>query len=89
LAGIQSQRLSLDRPDNGAELRVCHSPVNGIVVRISAQAGDQLQAHDPVLVLEAMKMETSLMAPVSGRLKRVNVAPGQAVKIHQVLVEFE
>lgn len=72
-----------------ADERVCRSPVNGIVSRVHIRVGEELRMHDPMLVLEAMKMETRLEAPVSGKLKRVNVAPGDAVKTDQVLVEFE
>ena len=87
--GMQSKLLSLLQTGNGVNLRICRSPVNGVVVRVNARAGDHVEAHDSMLVLEAMKMETSLTAPISGRLKCVNVAPGQAVKTDEVLVEFE
>jgi methylmalonyl-CoA carboxyltransferase small subunit len=42
-----------------------------------------------IVVLEAMKMETSVTAPIAGTIKSVNVVPGQAVKLNQILVEFE
>jgi biotin carboxyl carrier protein len=87
LSAIQSSFVQHARPD-GAD-GVCRSPVNGIVVRVSARPGDQVEANDPLLVLEAMKMETSLTAPVAGRVKRLHVVPGQAVKARQVLAEFE
>ncbi len=41
------------------------------------------------MVLEAMKMETSVIAPIAGQVKSVKVAPGEAVKLNQILVEFE
>jgi len=40
-------------------------------------------------VLEAMKMETNVTSPVSGTVKAVHVAQGDAVQVGQVLVEFE
>jgi biotin carboxyl carrier protein len=36
-----------------------------------------------------MKMETAVISPVEGKLKSVNVAPGESVKVNQVLVEFD
>jgi methylmalonyl-CoA carboxyltransferase small subunit len=42
-----------------------------------------------MVLLEAMKMETSVTAPVEGKLKSVNVVPGESVKANQVLVEFD
>ena len=71
------------------EEKVVRSPISGIVVRIGAQAGQQIQVGDGVLVLEAMKMETDITAPVAGTVSQVNVQVGDSVKGGQVLVEFE
>jgi len=71
------------------ESKLCRSPVAGIVVRVNVQAGQQLQVNDLMVVLEAMKMETNVTAPIAGKLKSVKVSPQDAVKINQVLVDFE
>ena len=71
------------------EDKVCRSPINGIVVKIAAQAGQQIQPGDTLLVLEAMKMETNITAPVAGKISKVNVKTGDGVQSGQVLVEFE
>ncbi len=71
------------------ELKVCRSPVAGIIVRVNVSAGQQLQVNDLMVVLEAMKMETKVTAPLAGKLKSVKVAPGEAVKVNQILVDFE
>ena len=72
-----------------AEDKVCRSPVAGIVVRVNAQTGQQIQANDPLLVLEAMKMETNITSPVAGKIKAINAGVGDGVQVGQVLVEFE
>jgi len=74
---------------DGDESKVCRSPVAGIVVRVCVQPGEQLQLDDLLVVLEAMKMETSVTAPAAGKVKSVKVAAGEAVKLNQVLIEFE
>jgi methylmalonyl-CoA carboxyltransferase small subunit len=71
------------------ESKICRSPVAGVVVKLNVKAGQQLQTHDLMMVLEAMKMETNITAPVSGKVKRVNTAHGDGVKVNQILVEFE
>ena len=71
------------------EEKVCRSPISGIVVRITAQPGQQIQVGDGILVLEAMKMETDITAPVAGKVKKINVNVGDGVQGGQVLVEFE
>ena len=77
---------SLDADNH--EDRLCRSPLAGIVVHVPVIPGQQLQVNDLMVVLEAMKMETAITAPVEGKLKSVNVAPGESVKANQVLVEF-
>jgi methylmalonyl-CoA carboxyltransferase small subunit len=71
------------------ESKVCRSQIAGVVVRINVQVGQQIQANDPLLVLEAMKMETNITSPVSGKIKALNADLGEGVQIGQVLVEFE
>jgi len=87
LSSIQS--VPLQSVSSKGDQRICRSPVNGIVVSVPVQVGDVLHADDLMLVLEAMKMRTSLVAPLSGRLKCVHIQAGQAVRIDQVLLEFE
>ena len=91
---IQSSVLSTPHRTDSASgangnVRVCRSPVAGIVARVLAQPGQKLQTHELMLVLEAMKMETHITAPISGKLKSLNAMPGDAVKVGQILVEFE
>jgi len=74
---------------NVNEAKVCRSPVAGVVIRVNIQPGQQLQAHDLMMVLEAMKMETNVTAPGPGTVKAIKVQPQDSVKVNQVLVEFE
>jgi methylmalonyl-CoA carboxyltransferase small subunit len=58
-------------------------------VRVSAQVGQSIQANDILVVLEAMKMETTVTSPLAGKIAKVNVAVGDPVQGGQVVVEFE
>ena len=71
------------------EAKVCRSPVSGIIVRLIAQSGQHLQVGDPLMVLEAMKMETNITAPIAGRIAALRVAQGDNVQSGQIVVEFE
>jgi methylmalonyl-CoA carboxyltransferase small subunit len=71
------------------ESKVCRSPMVGVVVRLNAQEGQDVKVDDSLLVLEAMKMETTITSPVAGKIKRVRVGAGQSVQANQVLVDFE
>lgn len=58
-------------------------------MHVAVAPGQQLQANDLMVVLEAMKMETTITTPMEGTVKAVNVAPRESVKLNQVLVEFD
>jgi biotin carboxyl carrier protein len=77
------------QPFDGDESKVLRSPLNGLVVRLSAQPGQQLQSGDTILVVEAMKMETNITAPDAGKIAKINVNIGDSVTSGQILVEFE
>jgi biotin carboxyl carrier protein len=61
----------------------------GSIVRVLVAEGDQVTEGDVLLVLEAMKMENELHAPVAGLVKAIYVEPGQAVEMNAVLVDIE
>lgn len=65
------------------------SPVTGLVIKVNVVPGQGIQPNDVIMVLEAMKMETSMTAHHAGKVKSVNVAPGDPVKVHQILIELE
>jgi len=62
------------------------APMPGSVVRIEATAGQRVGAGQPVLVLEAMKMEHQIVAPADGLIAEVRVAAGEQVQAGDVLV---
>ncbi|BBB31726.1 conserved hypothetical protein [Thermotomaculum hydrothermale] len=61
----------------------------GNVKRVLVQEGEEVEAGQPVVVLEAMKMENELEAPKSGVVKKVNVKENTPVEANTVLVEIE
>ncbi|MEU6701662.1 biotin carboxylase N-terminal domain-containing protein [Pseudonocardia sp. NPDC046786] len=61
------------------------APMPGSVVRVYAAAGDEVAAGQPLVVLEAMKMEHTIAAPGDGVLGELRVAPGDQVDTGQVL----
>ena len=58
----------------------------GRVVRVLVAPGDQVDARQPVVVIEAMKMENELRSPKAGRVKDVAVTAGSSVEAGRVLV---
>jgi pyruvate carboxylase subunit B len=64
------------------------APMPGLIVRVSVAVGDQVQAGQGVVVMEAMKMENELRASAGGTVKAISVEPGKAVEKGTVLIEF-
>ena len=65
------------------------APMPGLVLEISVADGQDVNEGDKLLILEAMKMENSIMIHTNARIKKVAVTAGQAVEKGQVLVELE
>jgi pyruvate carboxylase subunit B len=65
------------------------APMPGLIVRVSVQVGDQVQAGQGIVVMEAMKMENELRATAAGKVKSILASPGTAVEKGALLVELE
>jgi biotin carboxyl carrier protein len=65
------------------------APMPGRVVRVLVAAGDAVDARQPVVVVEAMKMENELRAPRAGHVKEIVVAPGISVEAGRILAVIE
>jgi acetyl/propionyl-CoA carboxylase alpha subunit len=65
------------------------APMPGTVIRVLVGEGDAVEARQPLLVLEAMKMETPLVSPYEAVVRRVHVSEGDRVAGGTLLVELE
>ena len=65
------------------------APMPGRVIRLSRAEGDEVEAQQGVIVIEAMKMQNELKAPKAGRVVRILVEVGDAVISGQQLAIIE
>lgn len=65
------------------------APMPGLVLDVRVQVGDVVKKGDPLVVLEAMKMENVLKSVADVTIKKINVEKGNAVEKNQVLIMFE
>ena len=76
-------------PGSAVEKGSLLAPMPGNVIRLGAQAGDTVTAGQPLIWLEAMKMEHTIAAPADGLLAELNVTTGQQVEVGAVLARVE
>ena len=77
------------RPGSAHGASTITAPMPGTVIRLEVAAGDTVQARQPLVVLEAMKMEIPVTSPFDGTVKGVHVAEGDRVAGGVLLVELE
>jgi len=65
------------------------APMPGLLVKLTAEPGSQVKAGDELAVIEAMKMENVLRAPMDGVISRIVAHQGDSLTVDQVILEFE
>ena len=85
---IQLDKMGISVGGAAAENEL-KAPMPGLVLDIKVKTGDQVQAGDSLVVLEAMKMENILKASGDATVKDIKVDNGQNVEKNTVLIEFE
>ncbi|MFW9842929.1 MAG: biotin/lipoyl-containing protein, partial [Candidatus Thorarchaeota archaeon] len=58
---------------------IVQAPMPGVILKVLVEPGDAVAVNDPVLVLEAMKMENEIKAPVAGTVEKIFVSEGGSV----------
>ena len=83
--------VELSRPlsISGAGGNEMTAPLPGTVIEIFIKAGDQIEAGQVILIIEAMKMKNSIRSRRAGKIAEVLVSAGQTVAHKQALVRFE
>ena len=65
------------------------APMPGKIIAVNAKVGDAVKAGDPLIIMEAMKMEMTLEAPRDGVVAEVNAAPDALVTDGEMLLSLE
>jgi propionyl-CoA carboxylase alpha chain len=83
LAGLMLEKL----PPDTSKYLLC--PMPGLIVKISVEAGDEVQEGQALATVEAMKMENILKAERRGVVKAIKASPGASLKVDEIIMEFE
>lgn len=73
-------------PDND-----CHigATMPGTIVNVNCSEGDQVKKGDPLIITEAMKMETTIQAPFDGTIERIYIENGDEIDVNDLLIELK
>ncbi len=83
---VRDMNARVSRPVSG-DGRV-KAPIPGLITTVYVKEGDSVEVGQPLLVLEAMKMENTIAAPRSGSISCLNHSPGQTVTLGELLAEI-
>lgn len=86
LADLQRQTATADGPRGRT---IVKSPMPGLVVKVLLDEGAEVRKGERILVLEAMKMENDVKAPVSGKISKLSVKAGEVVEGGRELAVIE
>ncbi len=89
LRGAESDQIAARHAARAQTGRTLTAPMPATVSRVLVTAGTPISRGAPTVVLEAMKMELSVRAPIDGRVRAVYCQQGDLVQADQVLVEIE
>jgi glutaconyl-CoA/methylmalonyl-CoA decarboxylase subunit gamma len=90
-APTRAQRAAAGAPraSTGSGGKTLTSPINGTLLDIAVNVGDEVQENQTVFVVEAMKMKTNIASPQAGRIKAINVRVKDVIEQGQVLLSYE
>jgi len=87
-AVVDPRRAAL-KLGGGAGAGAIKTSMPGLVVRVMVEEGALVEEGDPLLVLEAMKMENEITAPIDGRIAAVHVAAGESLEAGAKLIQID
>jgi biotin carboxyl carrier protein len=85
---VALERALAERSGGGDGASRMEAPMPGRIVRVLVSAGEHVEEGAPVVIIEAMKMENELYAPISGVIASLQIAEGDTVDSGQLLCEF-
>ncbi|MEM6764615.1 MAG: biotin/lipoyl-containing protein, partial [Bacteroidota bacterium] len=87
---VKDQKVASVKPTNrkAENENEIGTPLQGRLVKIFVKEGDQIEKNDPLFVIEAMKMESTITAPTGGKISKIHLAERTMVEQDDLVVEF-
>lgn len=88
-ASPQVEVAQAPQPTAAAGAEAIPSPMPGTILKVLVAVGDQVAENQPLLILEAMKMENEIVASSAGTVSAIHVSPGQVVNPGDGLITID
>jgi biotin carboxyl carrier protein len=96
---LRGNRIQVEFVDSSRKVRrqgaasagvvAVRAPMPGKIVRILRRQGDEVEANQGIVVMEAMKMQNEIRSPKRGKVAQLNIAEGDAVKLGDLIAQVE
>jgi biotin carboxyl carrier protein len=86
---VNEEEKSFEIDSNSSDKDIVKPPMPGSIVKIEVEKGQKVNEGDPLIIVEAMKMETTLYSSIEGIVTEVNVKAGEQVDSDKVLMIIE
>lgn len=83
---VRDMDATVTRPVSG-DGRI-KAPIPGLITRVMVEQGQEVEVGQPLVVLEAMKMENEIKAPRAGEIQQLSIQPGQTVVLDELMIEI-
>lgn len=88
-AQLSSKIAHISSKKEAIGISLVNAPLPGLIVALSVKEGQSVNSGDRLLVLEAMKMENSILSPVTGTIDKVHVKVGDSVNGKQLMISIK
>jgi biotin carboxyl carrier protein len=82
------EKIGIGNSENQS-IKELKAPMPGVVLDIKVKKGDSIKKEDPLVILEAMKMENILTSPLDGVVASIEVTEKETVEKNTLLIKFE
>ncbi len=79
----------ISKKESAKKMHECRAPMPGLINKVLRKIGDSINIGDPIIILEAMKMENELRSNYSGIVKEIMVKGGEAVEKDAIIMTIE